>query len=78
MEDSNSITKSASVKKQTSPETTKGKRLNGCFPAVEIPIDPTVKSLKHLDSQKLKEGIRQWAKAVVAYGRQVSHWFGSN
>lgn len=48
---------------------------NRCF---SLSIDPGVKSLKHLDSKKLKEEIKKWAKKVVAYARQVSDHFGSS
>lgn len=50
---------------------------NRCF---SLPIDPGggVKSLKHMDSKKLKEEIKKWAKKVVAYARQVSDHFGSS
>ncbi|KAH6773442.1 hypothetical protein C2S52_003671 [Perilla frutescens var. hirtella] len=51
---------------------------NRCFSFVEISIDPGVKSLKQLDSDKFKEGIKKWAKAVVTYARQVSQHFGSS
>lgn len=51
---------------------------NGCFPFMEISIDPGVKSLKHLDSDKFKDEIKKWAKAVVTYARQVSQRFGSS
>lgn len=48
----------------------KGRRNDRCLTFMEI--DPGVKSLKKLDSQKMKNEIRKWAKAVVAYARQVS------
>lgn len=35
------------------------------------------KKLKEMDSNKLKSEIKKWAKAVVAYARQVSARFGS-
>lgn len=47
-----------------------------CFSFMEISTEPG-KSLKDMDSEKLKSGIRRWAKAVVAYARQVSGRFGS-
>lgn len=31
----------------------------------EIYIDPGVKSLKHLDSAKIKDEIKKWAKAIA-------------
>nr|GMD32331.1 60S ribosomal protein L28-1-like [Ipomoea batatas]GMD32333.1 60S ribosomal protein L28-1-like [Ipomoea batatas] len=54
-----------------------GGDFNRCF---SLPIDPGggVKSLKHMDSKKLKEEIKKWAKKVVAYARQVSDHFGSS
>lgn len=56
----------------------KGRRqLNGCLYFMEISIDPGVKSLKHLDSQKLKGEIKKWAKAVVTYARKVSQKLAS-
>ncbi|CAA0814645.1 Unknown protein [Striga hermonthica] len=56
----------------------KKRRSNGFFSFRELSIDPSVKSLKHLNSQKLKDGIRKWAKAVARYARQVSNRFGSS
>ncbi|KAL0319344.1 UNVERIFIED_CONTAM: hypothetical protein Sangu_2090600 [Sesamum angustifolium] len=56
----------------------KRRRSTSCFSFMEISIDPGVKSLKHLDSQKLKDEIKKWAKAVVTYARQVSQHFGSS
>lgn len=49
-----------------------------CFSFMEISVDPSMKSLKHLDSDKLKEGIKKWAKAVATYARQVSQRLGSS
>ncbi|EEF46307.1 conserved hypothetical protein [Ricinus communis] len=49
-----------------------------CFSSVEIYVEPGTKSLKNLDSNKFKEEIKRWAKAVVAYARQVSDRFGSS
>ncbi|PIN11769.1 hypothetical protein CDL12_15635 [Handroanthus impetiginosus] len=73
------VGKSASFKEEDdTQEGTKRRRVNGCLSFREISIDPTVKSLKHLDSQKLKDEIRKWAKAVVVYARQVSRKFGSS
>ncbi|KAL0415141.1 UNVERIFIED_CONTAM: hypothetical protein Slati_3346000 [Sesamum latifolium] len=59
-------------------DSTKRRRSSSCFSFMEISIDPGVKSLKHLDSQKLKDEIKKWAKAVVTYARQVSQHFGSS
>lgn len=54
-------------------------RFGRCFSVMqEISIEPAAKSLKHLDSNKLKLDIKRWAKAVVAYARQVSGRFGSS
>ncbi|KAL8458457.1 hypothetical protein ACS0TY_036099 [Phlomoides rotata] len=61
-----------------SDDGTERRRLNGCFSFMEISIDPGVKSLKHLDSDKFKDEIKKWAKAVVTYARQVSQHFGSS
>ncbi|KAG9131148.1 hypothetical protein Leryth_020140 [Lithospermum erythrorhizon] len=54
------------------PSATKQGRFNRCFSFPAISIDPAVKSLKHVDSRKLKCQIRRWAKAVVTYARQLS------
>ncbi|KAG6398015.1 hypothetical protein SASPL_139465 [Salvia splendens] len=78
--------KSASLK-ESAPETVnysghgaKKRRTSSssCFSFMEVSIDPSVKSLKHLDSDKLKEGIKKWAKAVATYARQVSQRLGSS
>ncbi|KAL5822603.1 hypothetical protein ACOSQ3_020512 [Xanthoceras sorbifolium] len=67
---------SASMKKQTS---SKRRRLNTCFSFQEISIQRSPgKSLKDTDSDELKAKIVRWAKAVVAYARQVSGKFGSS
>ncbi|CAN6573434.1 unnamed protein product [Malus baccata var. baccata] len=52
-------------------------RFDRCFSFMEVSTEPG-KSLKEMDSEKLKSGIRRWAKAVVAYARQVSDRFGSS
>lgn len=70
--------KSSRIHDDNDDDTPKRRRGEGCFSFMEIPIDPGVKSLKHLDSQKLKDGIKKWAKAVVCYARQVSQHFGSS
>lgn len=57
--------------------TTKRRRTDRCLSFAEISIEPG-KSLKHLDSKKFKNDIKRWAKAVVAYARQVSGRFGSS
>ena len=48
-----------------------------CFSFVELPLERG-KTLKEMDSNKLKIDIKRWAKAVVAYARQVSGRFGSS
>jgi predicted component of type VI protein secretion system len=40
------------------------------FPAMELNLEPG--SLKELSPEKIKEEIKRWAKAVVAYARQLS------
>lgn len=50
----------------------KRRRFDRCFSFMEISIEPGTSSLKDLDSNKFKEEIKRWAKAVVAYARQVS------
>ncbi|RLN25372.1 uncharacterized protein C2845_PM07G12740 [Panicum miliaceum] len=44
-----------------------------CFSGLELSIGPA--PLKDMDAGKLKDQIRRWAKAVVAFARQIS--FGS-
>ncbi|XP_062201977.1 uncharacterized protein LOC133904470 [Phragmites australis] len=48
-------------------------RYDRCFSGMELSIGPG--PLKDMDAGKLKGQIRRWAKAVVAYARQIS--FGS-
>lgn len=55
----------------------KGRSFDRCFSFMEISLEPG-KQLKDMDSDKLKSQIRKWAKAVVAYARQVSGRFGSS
>lgn len=50
-------------------------RFDRCFSFMEISSIEPGSSLKDLDSGKLKSGIKKWAKAVVAYARQVSERF---
>ncbi|KAL0354590.1 UNVERIFIED_CONTAM: hypothetical protein Sradi_3905900 [Sesamum radiatum] len=82
--ENNSTGRSVSAREEMSKSTknyddsTKRRRLSSCFSFREISIDPGMKSLKHLDSQKLKDEIKKWAKAVVTYARQVSQHFGSS
>lgn len=59
-------------------ETAKRARTDSCFTFMEVSIEPGIKSLKRLDSKKLKIQIKKWAKAVVTYARQVSDHFGSS
>ncbi|KAL8113753.1 hypothetical protein AgCh_020880 [Apium graveolens] len=59
-------------------ETVKRARSDNCFTFMEVSIEPGIKSLKRLDSKKLKIQIKKWAKAVVTYARQVSDHFGSS
>ncbi|GAB4842423.1 hypothetical protein Ancab_012395 [Ancistrocladus abbreviatus] len=39
---------------------------------MEIKVEPRGKSLEDIDSEKLKDDIKRWAKAVVVYAYQVS------
>lgn len=52
-------------------------RFDNCFSFNEITM-PTGSSLAEMDSNELKAKIKRWAKAVVAYARQVSGKFGSS
>ncbi|KAI4324770.1 hypothetical protein MLD38_030226 [Melastoma candidum] len=77
---SSSVKKSLSVHNERKVdhcyESVEGKRRRkevGCFSFKEVSIRPeTATSLEDVDSTKLKDEIRRWAKAVVAYARQVS------
>lgn len=55
----------------------KRRSFNRCFSFMEISMEPG-KQLEDMDSDNLKSQIRKWAKAVVAYARQVSGRFGSS
>ncbi|KAF7843453.1 60S ribosomal protein L28-2 isoform B [Senna tora] len=55
----------------------KRRHVGRCFSFVEVSLEPG-KQLKDMDSNKLKGEIKRWAKAVVAYARQVSGRFGSS
>ncbi|TKY64403.1 hypothetical protein E2542_SST14298 [Spatholobus suberectus] len=55
----------------------KRRRFDRCFSSVELSMEPG-KQLKDMDSTKLKAEIKRWAKAVVAYARQVSGSFGNS
>uniref|UniRef100_A0ACD5VBK0 Uncharacterized protein n=1 Tax=Avena sativa TaxID=4498 RepID=A0ACD5VBK0_AVESA len=70
----------AVVQQQQEKETTgasggkkKAARYGRCFSGLELSIGPG--PLKDADAGKLKGQIRKWARAVVAYARQLS--FGS-
>ncbi|KAK7255539.1 hypothetical protein RIF29_28952 [Crotalaria pallida] len=54
----------------------KRRRYDRCFSSMEVSLEPG-KQLKDMDSSKLKAEIKRWAKAVVAYARQISGSFGS-
>ena len=51
----------------------KSARYDRCFSGLELSIGPG--PLKDVDAGKLKGQIKRWAKAVVAFARQIS--FGS-
>jgi hypothetical protein len=51
----------------------KAARYDRCFSGLELSIGPG--PLKDVDAGKLKGQIKRWAKAVVAFARQIS--FGS-
>ena len=55
----------------------KRRRFDRPFSSVELSIEPG-KQLKDMDSNKLKADIKKWAKAVVAYARQISGSFGKS
>lgn len=52
-------------------------RFGRWFSFAEVPLERG-KTLKEMDSTKLKFEIKKWAKAVVAYARQVSGRFGGS
>ncbi|XXG64274.1 hypothetical protein AAC387_Pa05g2269 [Persea americana] len=52
-------------------------RFDHCFSGLQISIPIEAGGLKNIDGDKLKAEIKRWAKAVVAYARQVSDRFGS-
>jgi PAB1-binding protein PBP1 len=74
-----SVRKSASLNNGEAVEGNMAKRgrFDRCFSFMEISVEPG-KSVKDMDSGKLKAEIKRWAKAVVAYARQVSGRFGSS
>ncbi|KAG5228948.1 60S ribosomal protein L28 [Salix suchowensis] len=68
-----SITKTFSLNSKAVKDdqvSAKRRRSDRCFSFKEVSIEPG-KSLKHLDSNKFKIEIKRWAKAVVAYARQL-------
>lgn len=65
-------TASAENEKRAKPE-----RFDHCFSGLQISIPIEAGGLKNIDADKLKAEIKRWAKAVVAYARQVSDRFGS-
>ena len=73
-----SLTKAEEAKRLTRHEAARKRRrsFDLCFSYPEIPMERG-KSLKEMNSEKLKTGIKKWAKAVVAYARTVSDRFGS-
>ncbi|GMH14102.1 hypothetical protein Nepgr_015943 [Nepenthes gracilis] len=58
------------ITKMKEAVSTKRRRIDSPTAFMEIEIDPRGKSLKDCDSDKLKDEIKRWAKAVVAYARQ--------
>ncbi|KAE8720044.1 FBD-associated F-box protein [Hibiscus syriacus] len=59
------------IKSNVTDTNRKWRRFNQCFSFKEVQVE-LVSSLKDLDSTKFKVEIKRWAKAVVAYARQVS------
>ena len=78
MKKSFSLTKAEEAKRPGRHDAARKRRrsFDLCFSSPELPMEYG-KSLKEMDSEKLKAGIRKWAKAVVAYARTVSNRFGS-
>lgn len=74
-----SVRKSASLNNGEPMEgdVAKRGRFDRCFSFMEISVEPG-KSVKDMDSSKLKADIKRWAKAVVAYARQVSGRLGGS
>ena len=56
---------------------TKSVKFSRFFSCKQISMEAG-KTLEQMDSNKLKSEIQRWAKAVVAYARQVSARFGSS
>ncbi|KAJ1420272.1 hypothetical protein SESBI_14404 [Sesbania bispinosa] len=65
------------IVKMKGQKSSKRMRFDRCFSSVEVSLEPG-KQLKDMDSNKLKAELKRWAKAVVAYARQVSGRFGSS
>lgn len=70
------VKKSLSLKQEHAAGS-KRRRHDSCFSFKEITM-PGGSSLTEIDSNELKAKIKRWAKAVVAYARQVSRKFGSS
>lgn len=71
-----SVKRSSSQKENNGSSSSKRNKYNRCFSFMEVSIEPG-KTLKEIDSNKLKNEIKRWAKAVATYARQVSDRFGS-
>ncbi|KAG6593505.1 hypothetical protein SDJN03_12981, partial [Cucurbita argyrosperma subsp. sororia] len=73
-----SLTKAEEAKRSARHDAARKRRrsFDLCFSSPKLQMERG-KSLKEMDSEKLKSGIRKWAKSVVAYARQVSDRFGS-
>lgn len=74
---SESLNGSNAVAKLKGQKPSKRRHFERCFSSVELTMEPG-KQLKDMDSNKLKAEIKRWAKAVVAYARQVSGRFGKS
>jgi PAB1-binding protein PBP1 len=72
-----SVRKSLSLNDGEAAGVAKRGRFDRCFSFMEISVEPE-KTLKDMESSKLKAEIKRWAKAVVAYARQVSDRFGGS
>lgn len=72
-----SVKKSLSLNNAEGAKAAKRGRYDRCFSFMEVSVEPG-KTLKEMDSFKLKAEINRWAKAVVAYAWQVSDKFGSS
>ncbi|KAK7349231.1 hypothetical protein VNO77_06426 [Canavalia gladiata] len=65
------------IAKSKGQKPAKRRRFDRCFSSIEVSMEPG-KQLKDMDSNKFKAEIMRWAKAVVAYARQVSGRFGKD